>query len=161
MTFFILTDSDWSWDSDEAPPIIVEADDEQEAARLACEKMIAAGDDFDGAHLKLSRLATHAFVGVERERPGDKLTIDPTQFIHEAPKGAFYRTTIWARPLGSKDAWQWAADTGGTVQNVADCLLMCSRMWDGHEFAMTPFLAAQRVNVRAVEAKRPTKAGEP
>lgn len=151
MTYFILTDSDWNWDTDETPPMIVEADDEQEAAKMACHRMQDDGYAFDGGQFKLARLRTHAFVSFEKCDDGT-IEVEPALFVHSAPEGALYRTTIWARPIGSDSAWQWAADTGGTAQNVADCLLSCARMWDGHEFAMTPFLAASEAHIRAEQA---------
>lgn len=73
--------------------------------------------------------------------------------IAAMPSRRLWRTTIWARPLGDDGPWQWAADTGGTPQNVADCLLMVSRMWPDCEFSMTPFLAAQHARIEAREAR--------
>lgn len=85
MAYFILTDSDWNWDDAEGEngefgAIIVEADDEQDAALKACERMENVNEGADGGHWKIARLSAHAFVGFEKNDAGEYV-LDPTQFI--------------------------------------------------------------------------------
>ena len=62
-----------------------------------------------------------------------------------------WRTSIWYRPIGSTGPWQWCGDTGGDAANVSDCLIMCAKD-PTHEYAMTPFVAEQRVFIAVTGA---------
>ncbi|MBB4348003.1 hypothetical protein [Aliirhizobium cellulosilyticum] len=68
MSFYALTDSDWSWDDEgEGRAIVVHADTPQDAIRIATEKHIAENPGAGGICWKIARLWDVGFEMVEWE----------------------------------------------------------------------------------------------
>jgi len=68
MSYYALTDSDWSWDDEaEGRAIVVRADTPQDAVRIATEKHIAESPGAGGICWKVARLWNVGFEMVDWE----------------------------------------------------------------------------------------------
>lgn len=92
MTFYIVTDSDWTWADNEggsAYPPIVEANDPESAIKLAAEKMQSEGGPggaFDGATLIVGEIKALGFQMMEKDAEG-VLVFDSYTPFHPALLG--------------------------------------------------------------------------